>query len=255
MANFRGRRPRKGPLPFRYVLLLTLVIFIFLTSGSFWVINKQVEPALMDIAELEATKVATTIIQEAVKQEIVDSDKAKDLVTTHEDKDGNITMITFDSQTVRKALDHVTENIVTRLHAIEEDNFKDTKTGLATTNGQSDGIMYEIPLGQITDNAILSSLGPNIPVRFYLIGDVHTDIKRTVKEYGINNAIHEVLIYTEVTVQVIIPFSSDTKRITNSIPVIDITVPGEVPLYYNDGGNNSPAIELPKNSNLEEKIN
>jgi sporulation protein YunB len=210
-------------------------------------INKQVEPALMDIAELEATKVATTIIQEAVKQEIVDSENVKDLVTTHEDKDGNITMITFDSQTVRKALDNVTENIVTKLHSIEEDNFKDPNSEVPA-NGQNDEIMYEIPLGQITDNAILSSLGPNIPVRFYLIGDVHTDIKRSVKEYGINNAIHEVLIYTEVTVQVIIPFSSDTKKISNSIPVIDITVPGEVPLYYNDSGKNSPAIELPENS-------
>jgi sporulation protein YunB len=245
LPKFRQRRRRKGPLPFRYVFLLTCVIFIFLTACSFWIINKQVEPALMEIAEIEATKIATTIIQEAVKNEIVDSDKAKDLVTTTKDKEGNITMITFDSQTVRGALNKVTENIHTKLSSIEEDNFKGANVD-KDNNEQKNGITYEIPLGQITGNAILSSLGPDIPVRFYLIGDIHTDIKREIIEHGINNATHEVLIYTEVTVQMIIPFATESKKITNLIPVIDITVPGDVPQYYNGNGKSNPAIELPK---------
>ena len=245
MPKFRHRRVRRGPLPFRYVVLLTCVIFIFMTVGSFWIINEQVEPTLMNIAELEATKVATAIIQEAVKEEIVDSDQAENLVITKEDKEGNITMITINSQQVRGALERVTENIVTKLEAIEGENFNDANRE-TTDQEQNNGIMYEIPLGQVTGNAILSSLGPDIPVRFYLIGDVHTDIKRAIKEYGINSARHEVTVEVEVTIQMIIPFATETKTITNSIPVIDIIEPGDVPQYYNGNGKSNPAIELPK---------
>jgi sporulation protein YunB len=154
-------------------------------------------------------------------------------------------MITFNSQKVRAALERVTHNIVTKLETIERDNFKDSKSEKPSQE-QNDGILYEIPLGRITDNAILSSIGPNIPVQFLLIGDVHTDIKRTFKEYGINSARHEVSIYVEVTVQVIIPFATEKKTISNSIPIIDIIERGEVPQYYNDGGDADPSIELPK---------
>ncbi|PGT85376.1 sporulation protein YunB [Bacillus sp. AFS040349] len=241
MAKFRGRRPRKGPLPFRYVLLLTLVIFTILTASSFWYVDSKVEPAIMDIAKLEASSVATTIIHEAVKEE-TEKDQ-ENLVIIDKDNNGNTNTIRFNSAVVRAELDRITDNITRKLTEIEKGNFH-------TTDNQEmeldDGIVYSIPLGQITDNAILSTIGPDIPVRFYLIGDVHTDIKRTLKEYGINSAVHEISVIVEVTVQVVIPFSTKPVTITNTIPIVDIAAHGDVPQYYNNGsGENAPAIELP----------
>jgi len=240
LAKFRGRRPRKGPLPFRYVLLLTLVIFTILTASSFWYVDSKVEPAIMDIAKLEASSVATTIIHEAVKEE-TEKDQ-ENLVIIDKDNNGNTNTIRFNSAVVRAELDRITDNITRKLTEIEKGNFH-------TTDNQEmeldDGIVYSIPLGQITDNAILSTIGPDIPVRFYLIGDVHTDIKRTLKEYGINSAVHEISVIVEVTVQVVIPFSTKPVTITNTIPIVDIAAHGDVPQYYNESGENAPAIELP----------
>ncbi|MDQ0229715.1 sporulation protein YunB [Metabacillus malikii] len=246
MAAFRGRKPRrrKGPLPFRYVILLTLVIFIILTASSFWIVNNEIKPTLMRIATLEASSVATTIIQEAVKDEIIDADEAENLIITEKDKDGNISMITYNTGTVRKSLRHVTDNITSKLEEIEKANFH-SKGKNDQEMELDDGIVYSIPLGQVTQNAILSTLGPDIPISFYLIGDVHTDIKRDVTQYGINNAIHEVSILVEVTVQVVIPFATEKITIENTVPVIDITERGDVPQYYNNNGDANPAIELP----------
>lgn len=245
LAKFRGR-PRRGPLPFRYVLLLTLVIFISLTASSFWIVHKEVAPTLMDIAEMEATSIATTIIHEAVKEETKNRADLKDLVIVDKDNDGNVSTVKFNQAEVTAELDRITEKITNKLREIERNNFH-SKNGNNQEMELDDGIVYAIPLGQITGNAILSTLGPNIPVSFYIIGDVHTDIKRSLEEYGINSAFHEISIIVEVTVQVVIPFSTKPATISNTIPIIGITEHGDVPLYYNQSGTNSPAIELPKN--------
>ena len=242
MAKFRGRRPRKGPLPFRYVVLLTCVIFILLTSVSFWVVNVQIESAMMEIAELEASKVATTIIHDAVEEEILSSEEVENLVILDKDNEGNVNSITFDQRAVTLAKKRVTDNVTKKLGEIERNNFH----GMTPSKGGENGIIYEIPLGIVTGNSVLSTFGPGVPIEYYLIGDVFTDIKRTTEEYGINNAIHEIVIYVEVSVQVVIPFATEVVKARNSIPVIIQTEQGEVPQYYNGGEDLDHSIELPK---------
>ncbi|WP_299087471.1 sporulation protein YunB [uncultured Metabacillus sp.] len=242
MPKFRARRPRRGPLPLRYVLLLTLVIFIFLTATSFWIVNVQIEKTMMEIATLEANKVATTIIHEAVEEEILTKEEQESLVVVGKDNEGNINSFSFNQRSVAAAKKRVTDNVTKKLSEIERNNFHD----ISHNQQRIDGIVYEIPLGKITGNSILSTLGPGIPIEYYLIGDVFTDIKRTTEEYGINNAIHEIEIFVEVSVQVVIPFATDVIKAKNSIPIIIQTEQGDVPQYYNGNGEMDHSIELPK---------
>jgi len=243
LAKFRGRRPRRGPLPFRYVVLLTSVIFILITSISFWIVNVQIESTMMKIARLEANKVATTIIHDAVEEEILTNEEQENLVTIDKDSEGNVNSFTFNQRAVTMAKKRVTDNVTKKLGEIERNNFH----GMTLNEeGSNTGIIYEIPLGKITGNSILSTLGPGIPIEYYLIGDVFTDIKRTTEEYGINNAVHEIAIFVEVSVQVVIPFATDVVKAVNTIPVVIQTEQGEVPEYYNSGEDADHSIELPK---------
>jgi sporulation protein YunB len=242
LPKFRHCRRRKGPLPFRYVLLLTFVIFIFLTATSFWIVNVQIKSALMNIAEFEASKVATTIIHTAVEEEILTKSEQDNLVVVDKNNDGNITSVQFNQRAVHAAKKRVTDNITAKLGEIERNNFHD----ITTPTKRDSGIVYEIPLGVVTGNAILSTLGPNIPVQYFLLGDVFTDVKSTSKEIGINGAVHEIEIYVEVSVQVVIPFATDIAIAKNTIPIMSISERGDVPQYYNGNGKSNPAIELPK---------
>ena len=244
MPKFRQQRRRKGPLPFRYVFLLTCVIFIFLTATSFWIVNVQVKSALMNIAEFEASKVATTIIHTAVEEEILTKSEQDNLVVVEKNNEGNITSVQFNQRAVLAAKKRVTDNITAKLGEIERNNFHDIT--ITTPTKKDSGIVYEIPLGVVTGNAILSTLGPNIPVQYFLLGDVFTDVKSTTKEIGINGAVHEIEIYVEVSVQVIIPFATDIAVAKNSIPIMSFSERGDVPQYYNGNGKSNPAIELPK---------
>ena len=93
---------------------------------------------------------------------------------------------------------------------------------------------------------ILYYLGPKIPVRLNIVGDITSNIKTKVTNYGINNALVEVFINMQIDEQVILPFSSKKISITNDIPVAIKMIQGTVPNYYFNGlEQESPIVSLP----------
>ena len=86
--------------------------------------------------------------------------------------------------------------------------------------------------GIIFNNGLLANLGPKVPVKISLIGDIVTDIVTDIKEYGINNALIQIGIKVKVNEQVILPFATNEISIETNIPLIIKMVKGEVPSYY-----------------------
>ena len=116
---------------------------------------------------------------------------------------------------------------------------------------EMEGIAFSIPLGQATNNAILGSLGPKIPIRFTAIGDVQSDVKTKVTEYGINNAHIEVYIALEVNIEIIIPICNRVTTVKRNIPIGMGIFPGDVPQFYNNGrGGFSPVINCRINKRM-----
>ena len=76
MAKFRSRRLlKRGPLPLRYVLLLTFVFFIFSTTAGLWIINEELKPTLMSIAKSESVSLATLVINDAIDQQFEQAER------------------------------------------------------------------------------------------------------------------------------------------------------------------------------------
>ena len=109
-----------------------------------------------------------------------------------------------------------------------------------------DGIVFFVPMGQALNLPLLGNLGPTIPIRFHIIGNVHSDVRSTIREFGINNAYVEVSIHLEVNVQIIIPFASKSTTVEQHIPVAIGLIRGTVPHIYTDGGEGvQPSLEVP----------
>lgn len=89
------------------------------------------------------------------------------------------------------------------------------------------------------DSTLLSNIGPKIPIKFSLIGDVTTNLKTDVKEYGINNALLNVSIEIIVNFRVSLPFTSDKITINNVFPISMKVIQGSIPSYYSGGFENS----------------
>ena len=97
------------------------------------------------------------------------------------------------------------------------------------------GIILEVPLGVISNSALLTNLGPKVPVKLSLIGDVSSGFSTEVEEYGINNALITLNVDIKVNAKVVLPFVSDDMNIDASIPIAMKVIQGKIPEYYLNG--------------------
>ena len=82
---------------------------------------------------------------------------------------------------------------------------------------------------------LLSNIGPKIPVKISLVGDVSTNFSTEIVEYGINNALLKVIVNISVTTKVILPITSEDLTINANIPIGMKVIQGKIPNYYLNG--------------------
>lgn len=251
MRKFHRRLPRKGkgPLPFRYVFLLTLVFFSFSTAMGLWMVNTGLKPTLISYAESQTRKIATLVISNAVNKKIANEMDIDKIIETVPDQDGSMSKL--NAEIVNRVKAETTHLVQKNLKVAESGDLSElelmTDVEFAKkSDADFDGIVYYVPLGQATNNALLGNLGPQIPIRFTPIGDVRSDVKTQIKDFGINNAYIQVYVHLTVNVQIIIPFATKVTTISEDVPVAMFLMKGNVPQFYNNGGSSNPSIELPE---------
>jgi sporulation protein YunB len=231
----------------KMLLLITLGIILLLIY-----ISNKVTPILLNYAEVEGTKIASLIINKAVNEEIVDDIEIDKLFTLVKNDAGEIQTIDFNPIIVNKVLSMTTNIVQMNLKAIEQGKISsveipDDILAQYDKKNLARGIIYEIPLGVITNNVFLSNFGPHIPVKLSLIGDVISNINTKINQYGINNAMIEVSVHISVAEQVNIPMMSRRVNVSSDIPIAIKIVQGKIPQYYQGSGieKNSSILALP----------
>lgn len=239
---FKGRKNA-------FVIVLLLLFVVILLCLKF--INKKVSPVLLDYAELESRKLASIIINNAVSKNVTENIDIDELFMITRDSNGEIKTIDFNPITVNKILTKTTNSVQVNLKYIEQGKVEllDIATDSLIDYDISKlkkGIIYEIPSGVVFGNSFLANIGPLIPVKFSLVGDIVSYINTKVTDYGINNALVEVNIVLELSEQVILPFTTNKIKIETSVPVAMKLIQGSVPNYYLHGiDKNSTSIALP----------
>jgi sporulation protein YunB len=258
LAKFRGRLPKKGPLPLRYVMLLTLVFFLFSTAIGLWAVNKGIEPTLMRYAESETRNIASLVINKAITKRTTDVGGNNDVIDLLPNENGKPNA-KLNTAYINRVLAETTTQIQKNLKVAKKGDISSleqmTDVEIETQDtGKTDGIVWYVPLGQATKIALFGNLGPKIPVRFHAIGEVKPDVKIKTKPSGINNFYLGVSIDIEVSVQIITPFATKITKLKQSIPVGGTYIQGDVPQFYNNGGNSiMPSIQIPENSKEKTK--
>ncbi|MFK2826492.1 sporulation protein YunB [Bacillus sp. B190/17] len=247
MAAQKRWRSKRGPLPLRYVFLITLVLFTFSTAASLFIINKNVKPTLIGYAHAETKKIAAMVINKAINKKVASVMDINDII---EADPNNPSTTKLNAKIINRVMAETTNLVQLNLKEAEKGNLQALElwsdVEIETEEEEkAEGIVYYVPLGQVTNNALLGNLGPKIPVRFHAIGEVTSNIKSNIKPYGINNAYVEVFIEVKVNVQIIVPFATEMTTVTQDIPVAMGMIHGDVPDFYNSGGGMSPSIEWP----------
>lgn len=243
---------KKKTFNFRKNVFILIIIALFISIYlliSF--IGKKIYPMLLNYGEMEIKKITTLIINKAVSKQLSTNMNIDDLFKTNKSEDGTINSVDFNPVIVNKVLNITTSLIQLNLKKVEEGNADLIELGddiLSEYNQEKlkKGIIYEVPLGAISNNIMLSNLGPKIPIKFKLVGAVESNINSKITNYGINAALIEVSIKISVTTQALLPLVSKQIVIENEIPIAVKLVHGTVPKYYSNGlSTNSPIISLP----------
>ena len=223
-------------------LLITIAILISVMTMTFLFINyysKKALPIILSYAEAETKKLTILVINKAVTKQINNMD-TDELFDIDYNKDGEITLIDFNSKKTSKILSTMTSLVELNLRAVEEGKIDmlelpDNSLSDYNMNLLEKGIIVEVPIGIITNSSLLYNIGPKIPVKLSLVGDVVTGFSSEVVEYGINNALLKLMIDIKVDTKIILPIVSDQITIDCSIPIAMKVIQGKIPSYYIDG--------------------
>lgn len=252
MAKFRVRKPvRRGPLPLRYVWLITLAFFIFSTVIGFWIVNRGVEPILMRYAESQTRNIAALVINNAINKTTKNISGSSDVIQMVPSGNGKMGNAKLNTKLINEVLAETTAEIQKNLRTVEQGDLLslEQSTNVKVENNTSDtadGLVWYVPLGVATNIALFGNLGPKIPVRFSAIGDITPDVKVNSKPMGINNTWIDVSVQIEVDVQILTPFATKITKLKQTIPVGGSLIQGDVPQFFNGGGSTLPSIQLPK---------
>ena len=236
------------------ILILTFILAFICLCFVFCWLNKKVNDKIMLFAEADVNKLSKAIVNKAVDNVVIDQMATNNLFEIEKNSNNDIQIIDFNTQTVNKILSDITNNIMNYFEELEKGNSTviDIKNNLVTntsTLSDKEGVIFEIPIGMVTSNAFLSNLGPKIPVRISLNGEVESCVKTKVENYGINNAIITVYVNIRVSEQILLPVASKKITIENDIPIAIKMVQGSIPNYYFNGLNsNSAFLTIPSDS-------
>lgn len=206
--------------------IIKFVLIIIVMIITFTSIINSIGPILDTLCKDKAKSVATIICNEE-STKIIKNYKYEDLVTIHRDNDNNITMIQSNITPINYIISDVGEKIQKRINETESEN-------------------TYINLGSVTGSKILSGIGPNIPVKLALIGNVETDLRSEFSSQGINQTIHRIYLQVDCNISILTPYNTTNESISNQVLIAENVIVGKIPnSYYNlEGLNSDSAIDI-----------
>ena len=225
-------KKRKKTKPIIILIILTTTIYITISF-----INKKISPKLTEYANIEIKKISNLIITNSIKTETLDKLKIDKLFIITKNEKNEILTVDVNTVELNKFILTWTLNI--------QENLKQLEQGKINNEENKNGIVLKIPLGQIYNNFLLNNLGPKIPVKLKILGDIETEIKTNIKNYGINNALIEITLDIKVKEKVILPINTEEITVTQTLPIAMKIIKGTVPNYYSGEINKSSTFSIP----------
>lgn len=228
----------------KHKLLIINITIIILTLLNIWFINYRTKNRIIDYSTMIASKITKYVVNNAYVREKVNF-YTQDIYDIVKSDSNEINNIIYDSGVINDLVNSITERVYNMFNMLEYGDLNKINIReniLTNDNSIKDGIVLEVPSGILTNNYILSNLGPRIPVKISLTGEYESFVSTDVKEYGINNAMLTIYINLKVCEQITLPFITDKIIVENKIPIFMSLVNGTIPNYYIGGFN--------KNSNI-----
>lgn len=251
MLFYRKKYRKNKFLNVQRKLAIFLACFLLSVAGMFYWINVQLTPTYLQYAEVQTNKIASMVISKAINTRIANVLDVNDIIE-HVPSESASNMVTtkFNTEIINRVLSDTNSLVQSHLEQAEKGNLSnlpyldDIEYDKQTMEDQG-GVVFFVPMGQAANIPLIGNLGPKIPIRFHVIGNVQSTVEQSIDEFGINNAFVEVSIRIKVNVQIIVPLASRMSTVEQKIPVAMGLIQGQVPHIYTKGEGNPPSVEVP----------
>ena len=217
------------------ILSYLLIIVILALICSYLLIKyytDKISPILMNYAHIKTKQLTTIIVEKSISKELEDLD-TNNLLDITKNSQSKIELINFNTKEVNLFINEITTLIEENLQLLEHGKLSNIDTSLTILDKyKDDNLIYSIPLGSVSESPLLTNLGPKIPLKLNFVGNILSNFFTKLTPYGINNALLEVTLNVDVTMQIVMPFAIEEITTTINIPLTVQVISGEIPNYY-----------------------
>ena len=199
-----------------------LFIFILLMISSvllIYYISNKVLPSMITYSENIVKEEAINLVSKNISDNIIKILDKEELFYIEKDNEGNIESIDYNSKVVNMIISEASKTV--------QENFNDFQK-------KKDNIVTGVPVFASSNNIFMENLGPKVPIKLRLDGNVITSIETNVKSYGYNSALIEISIKIEANTEVVLPFKTKKDKVVNIIPISIKIVQGNVTSFLTD---------------------
>ena len=200
----------KNRVPRRVLRLFLFIFSIFILVQAFLIIQNNLRPTIIALAQAKAKVLATEAINTAINQNIAKDSRYEHLIFIQKDNEGNVILAEVNNMELARIQSLTTMHVQSTLKELKKQKIK-------------------VPLGQVLGSEIFANLGPKIPVTLVPVGTVRAKMEQSFQSSGINIVSHQVGIDITATVHIVIPFIRTEVNVNTYTPIVTATFFGRVP--------------------------
>lgn len=189
-----------------------LLILTALVTGV-RLMEVKVRPVVLATGQAIAARAATDALNEALTEQLAAQGDVPPLVDVKRDRGGELSVAQFDFGAIAELQSRSTRRANEDLVQLSRETF-------------------QLPVGEVLGGSLLGSVGPQLPVRFTLIGHAHSSVHTSARTVGINQSVHEIDIEITASVRVLTPLAAAPTTVHAELPVAYIVFGGKVPDTY-----------------------
>lgn len=204
----------------KHSLRRMLALLLFIGILSFFLVQKNLTPVILSMAQARSVSLATQALNDAVSDAMDEGFTYADLMDVVLNNAGNVSLVKANAMQMNRLANSVIDKAQHRLDQIESQQL-------------------EIPLGAALGVSLLEGSGPLIPMRIVPVGSVNTEFSTEFESSGINQTRHKIFLRASASIQIVIPTDAQVASVTVDVLVAESIIVGEVPgsfVGYNPEG-------------------
>ena len=204
----RRKQPIKRRTFIKFYALAALVLAVLALWQFSRYVNTTVKPTLHQLAEYEARAATVQAMQNAVSAQLQAVPTLCEALYTQQGE-----LIRLDTARANAAKVQLTAAVQQSLAALPETD-------------------YLIPFGSLTNNSLLSGLGPGWEFSLQPQGYVQGTIRETAESLSINTTRCTAVLELTVTVNMVLDGRTATLTVTDTVPLASVLIRGDIPSAY-----------------------